>query len=131
MPADRDGSAPAWPTVGEHDGGKILVGARRFELLTSPKIPYFVDIFWNNFVKMAGSTIQTTIQLPYADAQMTARTRKNVDLFDHVTKTPRGEYKYTRRVPKDLVEVLAHTVWDYSLWSDIVVSHPELSRLGA
>lgn len=50
---------------------------------------------------------------------MTARKRKNVDLIDHVTKTPSGAYKYARRVPKDLVEVLGRTVWDYSLGSDI------------
>lgn len=50
---------------------------------------------------------------------MTARRKKNFDLIDHVTKTPGRAYKYARRVPKGLVEVLGRAVWDYSLGSDI------------
>lgn len=48
-----------------------------------------------------------------------SRRTKNFDLIDHVMKMPSGAYKYARRVPSELVEVLGRAVWDYSLGSDI------------
>lgn len=48
-----------------------------------------------------------------------SRRTKNPDLIDHVMKSPNGSYKYARRVPRDLVEILGRKVWDFSLGSDI------------
>jgi integrase len=49
---------------------------------------------------------------------MTNRRRKNPDLIDHVMKSG-GAYKYARRVPLDLQDVLDRKVWDYYLGVEI------------
>ena len=42
----------------------------------------------------------------------------NTDLPNHVTKTPKGTFKYQRRVPPDLQEAIGRKVWDYALGSN-------------
>lgn len=75
--------------------------------------------------KKAISTIHLGIlyhTLPIHEASLPAPRRVNTDLPRHVTKTPKGAYKYQRRVPLELQAFLGRTVWDLSLGSDPTVA---------
>jgi hypothetical protein len=56
------------------------------------------------------------------EASMSDPRRVNTDLPRHVTKTPKGAYKYQRRVPLELQTFLGRTVWDKSLGSDATIA---------